>query len=421
MSNVRQNTSNFDPLRNWEENGTALQPVTAGYNLGTSGNEVGDLLMTGSLGIGATAPTAALQVIGDTHAGAGNTGANCNFVGSGAGTGNSGAHCSAFGYRSLYSSSSGSGNLASGYQALYSNTSGSYNVASGYQCLYNNLTGKYNTASGYQSLFNNTEGDYNVASGYENLRSNLSGDHNISSGYQSLYSNTSGLFNLGMGYQSLYSTTTGSSNLGFGYRSGRYIADGTTANVTSGTSIYLGGNTRALANGGANEIVIGDTAIGLGSNTAVLGNSSIATTRLQGSVGIGRDVPAEALHVQLNVRANGRFLASQGTAASPSYGFSDDGDIGLFRLTTNTLGISTTGVTRLAIGPTGNVGIGTDTPDANALLDITSTTKAFLPPRMTTTQKGAVASPTAGMVVYDSTLSKLAVYTGAAWEAITSA
>ena len=32
----------------------------------------------------------------------------------------------------------------------------------------------------------------------------------------------------------------------------------------------------------------------------------------------------------------------------------------------------------------GNVGIGTPTPNANAILDITSTTKAFMPPRMTT-------------------------------------
>jgi hypothetical protein len=69
----------------------------------------------------------------------------------------------------------------------------------------------------------------------------------------------------------------------------------------------------------------------------------------------------------------------------------------------------------------GSVGIGTATPDANAILDVSSTTKAFLPPRMTTTEKNAVASPAAGMVVYDTTLNKLAVYTGAAWEAITSA
>jgi hypothetical protein len=78
------------------------------------------------------------------------------------------------------------------------------------------------------------------------------------------------------------------------------------------------------------------------------------------------------------------------------------------------------GSTRGAWTTTG-LGIGTPSPNANAALDVSSTTKAFLPPRMTTTEKNAVASPTAGMVVYDSTLNKLAVYTGAAWEAITSA
>jgi hypothetical protein len=69
----------------------------------------------------------------------------------------------------------------------------------------------------------------------------------------------------------------------------------------------------------------------------------------------------------------------------------------------------------------GAVGIGTTSPNANSILDLTSTTKAFMPPRMTTTQKNAISTPTAGMVVYDSTLNKLAVYTGSAWEAVTSA
>jgi len=69
----------------------------------------------------------------------------------------------------------------------------------------------------------------------------------------------------------------------------------------------------------------------------------------------------------------------------------------------------------------GSVGIGTTTPNSNAILDCTSTTQAFLPPRMTTAQKNAVASPVAGMIVYDSTLAKLCVYTGAAWQTITSA
>ncbi len=67
----------------------------------------------------------------------------------------------------------------------------------------------------------------------------------------------------------------------------------------------------------------------------------------------------------------------------------------------------------------GDVVIGGNTPNANAILDIQSTTKAFMPPRMTTTQKNAVSSPTAGMMVYDTTLNKLCVYT-TAWEVVTS-
>ena len=74
----------------------------------------------------------------------------------------------------------------------------------------------------------------------------------------------------------------------------------------------------------------------------------------------------------------------------------------------------------LRLNMNGNVGIGTTTPNANALLDIASTTKAFMPPRMTSVQKAAIASPTAGMMVYDSTLNKLCVYGAAGWETITS-
>jgi len=67
----------------------------------------------------------------------------------------------------------------------------------------------------------------------------------------------------------------------------------------------------------------------------------------------------------------------------------------------------------------GKVSIGTATPNANAILDVSSTTKAFMPPRMTTTQRDAIPSPTAGMVIYNTTTNKLNVYT-IAWEAVTS-
>jgi len=56
---------------------------------------------------------------------------------------------------------------------------------------------------------------------------------------------------------------------------------------------------------------------------------------------------------------------------------------------------------------------------ASAVLQADSTSRGFLPPRMTTTQKNAIATPAAGLMVYDTTLNKLCVYT-TAWETITS-
>jgi hypothetical protein len=51
---------------------------------------------------------------------------------------------------------------------------------------------------------------------------------------------------------------------------------------------------------------------------------------------------------------------------------------------------------------------------------MSSTTQGFLPPVMTTTQKNAISSPATGLIVFDTTLAKLCVYTGAAWQTITS-
>jgi hypothetical protein len=66
------------------------------------------------------------------------------------------------------------------------------------------------------------------------------------------------------------------------------------------------------------------------------------------------------------------------------------------------------------------IGIGTASPNASAILDAQSTTKGVRMPNMTTTQKNAIASPAAGLMVFDTTLAKLCVYSGVAWETITS-
>lgn len=58
--------------------------------------------------------------------------------------------------------------------------------------------------------------------------------------------------------------------------------------------------------------------------------------------------------------------------------------------------------------------------NANAVLDVQSTTKAAMMPRMTTAQKIAISSPTAGMEVYDSTLNTKQFYNGAQWVSSTN-
>jgi hypothetical protein len=63
--------------------------------------------------------------------------------------------------------------------------------------------------------------------------------------------------------------------------------------------------------------------------------------------------------------------------------------------------------------------IGSTSTYNSAQVAVDSTTKGFLPPRMTTTQKNAIATPALGLVVFDTTLNKLCVFT-TVWETVTS-
>jgi len=74
----------------------------------------------------------------------------------------------------------------------------------------------------------------------------------------------------------------------------------------------------------------------------------------------------------------------------------------------------------LCVNYAGSVGMGTATPSAKAKLEISSTTQGFLPPRMTTTQRDAITSVPAGLMVYNTTTNKLNVHNGTTWETVTS-
>lgn len=72
-----------------------------------------------------------------------------------------------------------------------------------------------------------------------------------------------------------------------------------------------------------------------------------------------------------------------------------------------------------ASGSFGTV-FGASSINASAQLQVDSTTKGFLPPRMTTTQRDAISSPAAGLQIYNTTTAKANVYNGSAWTELSS-
>lgn len=62
-----------------------------------------------------------------------------------------------------------------------------------------------------------------------------------------------------------------------------------------------------------------------------------------------------------------------------------------------------------------SVGLGTNTPDASSVLDLTSTTKGMLAPRMTTVQRDAIAAPVNALLIYNITTSSFNYYNGLTW------
>lgn len=70
----------------------------------------------------------------------------------------------------------------------------------------------------------------------------------------------------------------------------------------------------------------------------------------------------------------------------------------------------------LGFGVSGASSIGSTTQDSKAILTLVSTTRGFLPPRMTTAQRTAISSPTTGLIIYDTTLDTQVIFNGANWE-----
>jgi hypothetical protein len=293
--------------------------------------------------------------------------------------------------------------------------------------------GIQNTFIGNNAGANNTSGRFNTFIGFTAGQLNSIGSNNTVVGASAGVAITFGGSNTMMGHNAGQVTSTGGSNTFIGQASGRTNTTGgantflgTAAgrdNISGNNNSFVGLEAGAINTTGSNNSFFGMNA-GLlnstGGNSVVIGYDAMRNhTTGSGNVVIGYNAGRGYSGSEVSYIANNTILIGQGARALGDNQTNQivigNGAIGLGSNTT-IIGNSSTTLTALY----GAVIAGGTATDASAQLQIDSTTKGVLFPRMTTTQKNAIGTPAAGLVIYDTSLGKLCVRTTSAWETITS-
>ena len=345
-------------------------------------------------------------------------------------------------------------NTGIGEGVLPVNISGSYNTVVGDRGMQSNETGWNNTAIGHKALFSNVLGNGNIAigfdAGYNETGSNKLYIDNSNTDNPLIYGDFSanllrinGILDINNAYQlpTIDGTngqllkTNGSGSLTWsddtntGATSINDLNDG----LSDNNSLYMGADAGNLASSykfstgvgvwslkcvttGANNTVLGTSSLMSlteGSNNTVIGtnalqsittashNTVFGTNAGQSVTGSGNIlIGNEAAKTQTNI-SNKLFIDNSDTDAPLIYGdFEND------NATINgTLNVK------------GTTAINTDdsTPDESAILDLKSTSRGFLPPRMTTVERDAISSPEEGLVIYNADFKTLELFNGTLW------
>ena len=205
------------------------------------------------------------------------------------------------------------------------------------------------------------------------------------------------------------------------FSSNNFIASGNTFGVPNKIVLYNGANGDIdITMWNPGWYIRHNANMSMAGNLNV-GNNTTGTARLQVK-GSGATAATTALLVQNSAGTQLLKFTDDASLTISSGGTADfQGNVSLRGVVDS--GTGSNNLRFVAAGATKSVLINADYSNSNAasaMLEVQSTTKGFLPPRMTTAQKNAILTPAAGLMVYDTDLNKLCVRTAAAWETITS-
>ena len=190
------------------------------------------------------------------------------------------------------------------------------------------------------------------------------------------------------------------------------------AGVTSGATgnIAIGVNAMSALTDGDNNVALGyDAAKSITDKTLItaVGYMALTNTTNNSNTALGSSA-GSANNAGYNHSLFGMNAqpASANTVNATAIGFGASASYNSIRLgNTSITNVNTSG----SITTSGSLGVGTASPAANSALDITSTSKGLLLPRLTSTQRDAISSPPSGLMIYNTTTGIFQCYANGSW------
>lgn len=336
-----------------------------------------------------------------------------------------------------------SGNIGIGTQTptnlfhVESATNGAVKIVDGTQGVDKVLTSDANGVATWKSI--PAFGSTNIY----NSNGTLNGNRVVNQGSNTLAFNSTAANGFSVGGNNL--SVDGTNNrVGIGTitPASKLHVDGGESRFSSGTSAWALSPTLGGTTGSSNSFEIVDRVknirrmifndngdVTLGGGMSANNAAGVLSVRSGNSVGINTGAPASTLDIVGNTfgirKASGsgswdNIWLDVNNAFAPSINAAG-AETGLqFKVGSNTVGTyGDTGqvlTTVATMTPKGNVGIGTETPATSAILDLTSTNKGFLPPRMTTVQRDALNPKPAGLMIYNTDLNCMQYWNTSQWK-----